>query len=309
MKVMTVLNSLPIRFELNKGQVDERVRYLSRGSGYTLFLTPAECVFLFSRQEKPFGGSGREREGFPFALGRVKRAAVRLRFVGANKYPGLAGEGKLGCRTDYLIGNDPKKWQTDVPSYSRVRYEDIYPGVDVVYHGKGGRLEYDIVVSAGVDPSVVRLSFCGLTGIYLDHFGNLVLETPLGDMVHELPRVYQEVDGSIEELKAYYTLSHNGEVGFYLPEYDKHREVVIDPAVVLLYSTYLGGGNDDVGTGIAVDNNGHVYVTGYTFWLNFHDYAPNFSALSDRFSSNGSKFVPFIFREPFVTEISSNFSP
>lgn len=129
---------LPLSFELNSGQADPRVRFLSRGNGYTLFLTKDEAVLAMQ-----------EAEG----------SLLRMNLVGASAAAKVVGLDELPGKSNYLIGKDPKKWRTRVPNYAKVRYEGVYPGVDLVYYGEqGGQLECDFVVAPGADPRAIALT-------------------------------------------------------------------------------------------------------------------------------------------------------
>src|SRR5262249_4266209 len=147
--------------------------------------------------------------------------------------------------SNYLIGNDPTQWHTDVASYSKVKYRAAYPGIDLVYYGNQRQLEYDYVVAPGADPGAIHLAFDGTQRVTLDGDGNLVLHTAGGDVVEHAPVVYQELGGIRQAVGGQYMLGNDGQVGFAVGAYDHSRPLVIDP--VLSYSTYLGGSNTDTG--------------------------------------------------------------
>jgi hypothetical protein len=237
---------LPMSFEANQGQTDAQVNFLSRGSGYTLFLTPGEAVLSLAAGEA--------------------NDVVRMRIVGADPNAPSAGLQAQAGRTNYLVGSDPSQWQTDVANYGKVEYQDVYAGIDVVYYGNQRRLEYDFVVAPGADPNVIRLAFDGVQSMKLDAGGNLVLHTASGDLVKDAPVVYQESDGARHSIAGRYLLD-GGQVRFEVGSYDHALPLVIDP--ILSYSTYLGGKGNDRGYGIAVDSAGNAYVTGYTVATNF----------------------------------------
>jgi Beta-propeller repeat len=180
---------------------------------------------------------------------------------------------------NYFIGNDPAKWRTTIPTYAKVQYQDAYPGIALAYYGNQGRLEYDFLVAPGADPNQFTLAFEGASAITVAESGDLLLTTALGDVRMQKPVVYQlEPDGHKTLVAGHYAVASTSvslqasrttryAVGFQLASYDHAKPVVIDP--VLLYSTYLGGSNDDLGYGIAVDTAGSAYVTGYTGSTNF----------------------------------------
>jgi Beta-propeller repeat len=250
---------LPLSFERNQGQADSRVKYLSRGGGYSLLLTPSEAI-LSLRGSRSMNREA-PRQG-PEAPGDGRPAVVRMTLVGGNPAPEVSGAEELPGRSHYFTGNDPRRWRRDVPHFARVSCRDVYPGVDLVYHGRQGRLEYDFVVSPGSDPRTIRVRLEGAEAMRLDDGGNLVLETSAGRLVQQAPLVYQEIDGKRRRVSASHVLHGGGDVGFALGPYDADRPLVIDP--VLEYSTYLGGSAGDGGMAIAVDDFGSAYVTGHT---------------------------------------------
>ncbi len=252
-------SSQPLVFEANHGQTDPRVKLLSRGRGYTLFLTPDEAVLVLKQ------GSGIRGLGM-----------VRMKLVGANPQPRISGLDALPGRVHYFRGNDPTKWRTNIPIYARVQYKGIYPGIDLIYHGSPHQLEYDFVVAPGADPKAIRLAFEGADNLELDVQGDLVLPTARGQLRLHKPRIYQELGNFKQEISGGYVLLRpptpsphppTSMVRFHVGAYDPRRPLVIDP--ILTYSTYLGGTGTDSGTRIAVDAEGRAYVTGVTASFDF----------------------------------------
>jgi uncharacterized repeat protein (TIGR01451 family) len=250
--VEAIFREAPLSFERNLGQADPRVEYLARGPGYTLFLTGSEAVLAVRR-----GGGG--------PAGTA--AALRMRFIGANPAPKLEGLAPLPGKSHYFIGNDPRKWRTDIPHYGRVTYHDVYPGIDVVYYGHQGRLEYDLVVAPGTDPGIIKLALDGGETLELEAGGDLVVRLAGGELRLHRPLLYQGADGGHREIAGRYRLLGPGQVGIQVAAYDVSRPLVIDP--VLSYSTFLGGTGNDLGYAIAADSAGHVYVTGETTSTDF----------------------------------------
>jgi uncharacterized repeat protein (TIGR01451 family) len=248
----TIPKALPLIFELNAGQTSSEVKFLSRGAGYTLFLTPAEVVL-----------------GFVTSPSQKKAAVLRMQLPGANLQPRIAGVEELPGKVNYFIGDDPARWRTNVPTYAKVRYESIYPGVDLIYYGNQRQFEYDFVVAPGADPRVITLAFEGPENLALDPQGDLVFQIGDGELRLQKPLVYQEVAGSRKIVAANYILKSQNRVGVEVAAYDRTRPLVIDP--VLVYSTYLGGSGADIARAIAADPTtpGVVYVAGETTSTNF----------------------------------------
>jgi hypothetical protein len=253
-RISAAYGKLPLTFEANEGQVQRPVKFLSRGPGATLFLTPTEAVLSLGGAEH-------------------KTAVVRMQLVGANRAPHLSGLDLQETRSNYFIGNDSRQWHTGVAHYARVREEGVYSGVDLVYHGDQRLLEYDFVVAPGADPGRIRLAFLGADAIAIEARGELVLHTAVGDLVQPAPTVYQEAGERRQRVEGHYALLASSgrkreggparrEVGFAVGRYDRARPLIIDPVIV--YSTFLGGRGGDVGRGIAVDGTGNAYVTGST---------------------------------------------
>ena len=262
---------LPLSFEANHGQTDRQVKFLSRGSAYTLFLTSNETVLSLSKPATPVA----RRRIDTVAMGQevvenkpITTTVLRMRLLGANPAAEISGLEELVGKSNYFIGNDPKKWRTNVPNYARVKYRDVYPGVDLVYYGNQRELEYDFVVAPGGDPQAIRLGIEGAKKAVIDAQGDLVLHTNEGDVCLHKPTIYQEVDGAKQPIAGHYVLRDKRQAGFEVGAYDAARPLVIDP--VLSYSTYLGGsGSFESGIGIAVDSAGSAYVTGDTNSTNF----------------------------------------
>ncbi len=263
---------LPISFEANVGQTDSQVQYLAHGSGYGLFLAATGAVLNLQTPTAP-PSSGQLGLSSVSVLGSsvsvpnsttsdATGVALAMNLVGANSQAAVTGLDQLPGTSNYFIGNDPSQWHTGIANYGQVAYQDVYPGVNLIYYGNQQQLEYDFTVAPGADPGIIRLGFQGGDSISLDDQGNLVLSTALGDVLEHAPVVYQEVDSSRQAIAGQFVLLGQDEVGFQVGAYDTNLPLTIDP--VLSYSTYLGGNKNDGGNGIAVDGSGNAYITGYT---------------------------------------------
>ena len=253
-KTRAAMIGLPLSFEANRGQTDPSVKFLSRGDGYALFLTADSAVFKLR------------------ASGNKSAAVVRMKLLGANAGAKISGGEKLPGTANYFIGNDPSKWATNAGTFGRVNYQQVYPGIDLVYYGTQRQLEYDFIVTPGADPKQIGLEFAGAKPT-LGVDGSLLLTLDGAPLTFRKPVIYQSIAGRKKMIAGRYKLS-GSRVQFALGRYDHNRALVIDP--VLSYLTYLGGsGTDEIGfttysasgnptQGIAVDQSGNVYVTGYT---------------------------------------------
>ena len=268
--------TLPLAFEANQGQTDPEVKYLARGSGYTLFLTSSEAVLSLASLVPSETESALQRRAAGFAksgklmhspAGSPSVAALRMKMAGANQHPQVTGNEVLPGVSNYFIGNDPRKWRTNVSNYSRVGYQDIYPGVNLAFHGEQRRLEFDFVVAPGADPSPIDLRFTGAKRVATDASGDLVLSSAAGDLHLHKPVAYQEKDGVRQLVDARFVAKGNGQVAFALGAYDATRRLVIDPAVT--YATYLGGGDVDQAVAVRTDGSGNAYLTGETKSVDF----------------------------------------
>ena len=246
---------VPLSFEPNQGQTDARVQFLSRGQGYALFLTPGEAVLELQKSAKKAGVT----QAVPTS------SVLRMTLVGADVKAAVSGEQPLPGTSNYFVGNDSSKWHTAVPTYQRVTYRAVYPGVDLVYYGNQRELEYDFVVDPGADAAKIALQFTGSTPV-IDQTGDLVLAVQGEQARFHKPVIYQIVGDRKVSVEGSYQIA-GGKIGFSLGAYDHSKALVIDP--ILSYLTYLGGSMQDQINGIAVDSSGSVYVVGTTYSTDF----------------------------------------
>lgn len=310
-RLVSSYGKLPLSFEPNQGQASDVVKYLSRGSSYSLFLARDAAVLAL----RGSGGKSRPHDyrishkgalrssvpgarvfpgllGSPAAILQKSQAlkkrpasaqptmtsALRMKLVGANPNVHVVGLDELPGKSNYFIGNDPTKWRTNIPNYTQVRYEKVYPGIDLVYYGNQQQLEYDFVIAPGSDPKAIELEIAstgGASPIRLAESGDLVIETGGGEVRFHKPVIYQpEVQESLtsgrQAIDGRYVLLAGDRVGFEVPKYDATRPLVIDP--VLVYSSYLGGSSTEVAGNcaeIAVDSEGNAYVVSGTTSVDF----------------------------------------
>src|SRR5579875_340353 len=298
---MAGIRSMPLYFEPNLGQSDPRVRYASHTPRSSLFLTDDATVITM------VGGTIHKGPAValasqPLPPDQLIEAAVRIRFVGANPHPRFTGLDPLRARVNYLIGDDPSKVHRDIPTFGRVKMSDVYPGIDVIYYGQPGALEYDIVAAPGADTSKIKFSIEGPTETTTDANGDVMIKTPAGVIAMLKPRIYQAAaDGSRTLVSGTFALSKHGsivdgvmhrQVGLVLAGYDHRRAIVIDPVLPIMpYSTFIGGSGQssaplnleqfsnltantkltmsDVGLDVALDGSNHAYVTGVAFSTDF----------------------------------------
>ena len=256
-----------LSFEVNRGQSDPKVKFFARGSGYDLFLTPTAAVLILTRGR---GDAGTRREETVNLKSKIKppqSAAVQMKLVDANPKPEVEGVDQLPARNNYFIGNDPKQWRTGIPTYAKVKYRNVYPGIDLIYYGDERQLEYDIVVGPGADHRSVLVRFEGADKIEVDGVGNLVLHVADEKVLQRKPNVYQTVNGARKPVEGKYAIRGANQIGFEVGAHDRSKPLVIDP--VLVYSTFLTGSSADEGVGITVDSAKNTYITGITNSLNF----------------------------------------
>ena len=257
-RLAAAYDQVGLSFERNEGQVNAAARYLARANGYTAFLDDSAATLVYQTGQ----GAG------------SAYAVLRYQLQGAQSSTPRASD-ELPGTSNYFIGNDPANWRKDIPTYGRVTYASVYPGVDLAYYGTRGALQYDFIVAAGADPGAIRLQIAGADSLELAG-GDLLMHTAAGVIRQSAPVIYQDGPTGREPVSGSFALGAENTIGFSLGRYDASRPLVIDPAT-LVWSTYLGGNIDstrpqhggDWMIATAVDGNGDVYVAGATDAVDF----------------------------------------
>ncbi len=300
-KRIEALNRLPLSFEANHGQTDSQVKFLARGSGYTMFLTSTKAVLSLRQPQNNQSKISHQNKLKHEDIEKTKTEVLRMQLVNASPAQQVTGLDELPGKSSYFIGNDSKNWHTNIPNYAKVKYQNIYTGIDLIYYGSQQQLEYDFVVAPGADPTDIKLAFGGSDTIDVDSHGDLVVRIAKGEIRLQKPHVYQRIGGIRQDVPGSFTLFSNPaggtaqQVGFHVDAYNTTLPLVIDP--VLDYSTYLGGSGSEFANGIAVDSDLNAYVVGRTQSVNF----PTTTAIPEVTHSGvlGSS-------EAFVTKLSAN---
>ena len=261
------LYKFPLTFEENRGQADDQFDYVARGPGYGLYLSGLEVLLGLRHGSSP--GASVE--------------VLRMRLKGGLAAPSVRPLEPVATKSHYYRGNDPSQWVTNVPHHKRIRYSEVYPGVDLVFYGTSGNLEYDFIVSPGASWEQIRLQFEGVDDLSISPNGHLVLKLKNGEIVQPPPTIYQESqNGERLPIGGSYVLAGSREVAFRVKAYDRSRPLIIDPEV--LYLGYLGGSTfTDDPRDIATDSTGAAYVTGQTFSSDFPASIGSLSGSSDAY--------------------------
>jgi len=289
LKIDRDFGKMPLYFIPNQGQVDARVAYYLQGKDKTIYFTSEGLTYVLSERS-----AGEEIAGKTASVKECllinpaerelrsrrdeRRFAVKLDFVGAKADVRPLGEEKTGAVISYFMGK-PEEWKAGLPTYSRIVYKNLWPGIDVVYYGTVDKMKYEFIVHPDSDPSLIRLAYRGVSAVEVNGEGRLEVRTPAGGFADDRPVGYQEIDGKRMDVALSYLLEAQivkdpgpgGEeavnksyaYGFEVGAYDRTKSLVLDPAV-LVYCGYIGGSDYDYGVGIAVDGSGNAYVAGYT---------------------------------------------
>ena len=263
---LSAYGQLPLAFEPNVGQIQTQANYLSHGAGYELLLTPTDATLALQKTSAATSSASATQ-------------VLDLHWIGANPSSAATALDPLSGVSNYLIGNNPSQWHTNVPTYGQVEYQDLYPGINAVYYGtQAGQLEFDLVLQPGAKPGTIQLQIKGAQSISLDGQGNLVVHTAAGDVIEKAPTVYQQINGARQTLAGRYVIENNHTIGFAVGAYNAGLPLTIDPTMT--YSTFYGGSGFEEGKGIAVDRSGNAYLTADTLSSDFPTTAPYQSTLA-----------------------------
>jgi len=261
----SLLEKLPLHFEANRGQFNSEVKFVARSRDYSISLTASESIVQ---------------------VGGNRSAEFRMKPVGGNLRSKVSGINPLISKSNYIVASDSAKSITGVPNFAAVKYEAIYPQIDLIYYGNQRQLEYDFILEPGADPHQIRVAIEGAQSIKIDSNGDLSIHTEGGEIRQTKPVIYQQRDGEQIEISGRYTLIQNLDsklltpdarrqtalIGFEIGDYDRSLPLVIDP--VVSYSTYLGGASADEAQAVAVDAEGCAYIVGHTLSANFPTTSP-----------------------------------
>ena len=294
---------LPLYFIKNDGQVDERAKFYEKSAGHTTFFTK-EGVYLSMVKESETQSSRNRSSGLLSQSLResknrsnFKTEIIKLSLLNANKDPEIIAEGLQEGKVNYLIGNAPEKWKTNIPTYKAVIYKEAYPGIDIKFYGNNRQMEYDIIVKPDADATKVKFAYEGIEDLKITDGGDMQISLKQGSIIQKKPYIYQEIDGKKMEVEGRFKIQSplspplskrdtgGFAYGFDIASYDKSSPLFIDPVIV--YSTYIGGSSNDAGYGIAVDTSGNTYITGETQSTDF----PVVSPIQGTFSGNVDAFV------------------
>ncbi len=298
-QIQEAYGKLPLYFIQNDGQVDEKVKFYEKGSGHATYFTKEGVYITLGRGEKSDDRSKKLENTAPSfekgGQGGISSELIKLTFLYANPNPEIIAVDQQEGKVNYFIGNDSKKWKSNVPAYNAVVYKEVYPGIDIKFYGNNRLIEYDITVKAGADPSRVQFAYEGIDGLKVTEGGDLEIALKHGSIIQKKPVIYQEIDGKRAKVEGRFKIQetpvisvsqsadpeiNSREMGnakvdvnniftytFEVAAYNREYPLIIDP--VLYYSTYLGEYMHEFFSGIAVDNAGNCYLTGNTSSPNF----------------------------------------
>lgn len=259
---------LPLRFEPDANSSSSGRRFISHGAGYSLSLSRTGLSLKLESGDPQGKDDLITRPAARNAHDDShKSLSLNMNLLGSNSASKPEAIDELPGKTNYFIGKNPSHWRINIPTYAKVRYEEIYKGVDLIYYGNQNQLEYDFIVAPGADTGAISLSFDGAQKLSINKRGDLVLSTKAGRVVQHKPVIYQQDGDSKRTIDGSYQLRGHQRIGFSLGKYDPTKPLVIDPTLV--YSNVFGGTQENQSAGIAVDSAGNAYLTGWTYSGNF----------------------------------------
>lgn len=252
------LSGMPLYFEPQEAAIGESTAFFARGQNYQFAITSTGAQIVLSKT------GSEESDSYSHASRITHHAsrAIQMQILGANAYAPLHGDGLLSGKMNYLVGSDPSQWRTDLPVYSRVQVDDVYPGINLIYYGNQHQLEYDFVIAPHANPESIALRFDGVDKVDINKEGELVLSLDGNEICFHRPVVYQEVNGGRQSISGGYRFEDARTVTFSIGQYDRNLPLIIDP--ILAYSGYFGGNFGDVALGVKVDSSGFIYIAGET---------------------------------------------
>ncbi|WP_432663752.1 SBBP repeat-containing protein [Wukongibacter baidiensis] len=271
--ILSSLNKMPVHFIINVGQIDSKVKYYAKGGNFGFYFTRDEVMLSFTKKTSK---DNLNRNSSKTDHSKEENAqigvALALQFIDANPNVKIEGQLRGTGKINYLKGNDPQKWFTDLSTYEKVVYKDLWMGIDLVFYGANNHLKYEFILHPGSSPKDIKLRYKGADDISLDMEGNILIESKLGILIDERPISYQAIKGKRVTLDSSFTLKKQDNkesiYGFTIEKsYNPDYPIIIDPGLV--YSTYLGRSGNDLGRDIVIDNSGNAYVTGFTSSVNF----------------------------------------
>jgi parallel beta-helix repeat protein len=278
-------------FTKNNGQFPAEVLFQTHASDATVYLCTNHIVSVFTRtsEESRDAEQGKLQVCGNIQPPQMEISSVVATFLDTNTEVSLLGEEILPHRTNYFLGNDESHWYTNVPNYQSILYKNIYSGINLRYYYHEGSLKYDFIVSPGADPSLIRIRYDGARDIQINE-NKVLVSTNAGSLIEQAPVIYQEIHGMKQQILGQFILSEPSTIGFDITAaYNHDLPLIIDPAVV--YSTYLGGGGNDRGYGIAADTEGNAYVAGETTSNNFPTINPYDDTANGDYDIFVSKFA------------------
>jgi uncharacterized repeat protein (TIGR02543 family) len=271
LKISPDYGTTALYFIPNEGQVHDKALFYAKASRYTLWMTKEGLVFDSSRRIET-----RENESPPIHRKdrynpegiTCERDVSRLIFLNSKKNAEVVPVGRTEHKVNYFIGKDKSKWLTNIQTSRAVLYKELYRNIDLRVYGTEKQIEYDFIVRPGGKILDISFEYRDVEKTEIDKAGNLVIETKFGELEHAKPECYQVIEGEKIQVEARFKRIENNTYGFKVEEYNRNYELIIDP-LVLVYSTYLGGSDNDFGRGIAIDTQGAAYVTGETLSTDF----------------------------------------